>query len=91
VTFSIALQSQLIHTIYMTETAKKKSITIDELATMTQRGFADMGKSIAEVRDITMATREDVAKLDERLKRIGEIVILDHYPRMRVLEKALGI
>jgi hypothetical protein len=68
----------------MKRATPKKSITLDELAAMTQRGFIDVQKSFEEI-------TYKLTKIDDRLKRVEDTVVLDHYPRIRVLEKAMAI
>lgn len=50
-----------------------KQITIDDLALMVQKGFQEVGHTMATKEDIQrleeqMATKEDVQRLEERMK-----------------------
>ena len=63
---------------------KTKKVTIDELAIMVQHGFTEMDK-----RFDNMDKRFD--RLEKRFDKLEDIVLSDHRPRIRTLEKELDI
>ena len=72
------------------EIINKKKITLDDLAAMLKRQFDFVDDKFKE-----MATKEDIKKieirLDHRIGIIEKIVLGDHRPRIRRIEKEIGI
>ena len=72
------------------EITKKKKITLEDLAAMLKRQFDFIDDKFKGI-----ATKEDVEEIkietNRRIAMIEEIVLGDHRPRIRMLEKELGI
>jgi hypothetical protein len=68
----------------------KKKTTLDDLAAMMKRQFDFMEKRFDAIEE-KMATKEDIARFEWRFEKIEEIVLHDHRPRIRNLEKEIRI
>ena len=68
----------------------KKNITIDDLATMVQKGFQETAKGFEETaKKVDMDERFNVVdkrfdKIEVRLERIEKIVLLNHRERIKL-------
>jgi archaellum component FlaC len=60
----------------------KKSVTIDDLAVMVQKGFAD----VATKSDIKVLT-ERFDLVDKRFDKIENLILVDHKKRIERLEE----
>ena len=71
---------------------KEKKITLDTLASMMEEGFNHVLSEIATIEN-TIATKEQVQQIDDRLKNVEEKIesISDLRPRVKTLEDAMGI
>lgn len=76
------------------EKNKDKKITLETLATMMEEGFNHILGEMATKSDLDkLATKEQVQKIDDRLKIVEEKLeaIGDLRPRVKTLEEAIGI
>lgn len=62
---------------------KKKEITIDQLATMVQRGFSEAAKESGSRFD---GVDRRLDKVEKRLDRIEKLILADHKDRIEKLE-----
>ena len=65
---------------------KSKNITIDELATMVQKGFGEVTNQMAKKSDMELGFKE----VNKRLDKIENLVLANHKKRIEKL-KSIGI
>lgn len=70
---------------FMIKLMTRKTITIENLAEMVQRGFRDVAKKEDTDRQFTGVSKRFDA-VDERLDRIEELILKDHKYRIERLE-----
>ena len=61
---------------------KSKNITIDELATMVQKGFGEVTNQMAKKSDMELGFKE----VNKRLDKIENLVLANHKKRIEKLE-----
>jgi len=65
---------------------RKKQTTIDDLATMVQKGFQGMDKRFDKVEDRLDKIENRMDGVEDRLDRIEKIFLVDHKHRIERLE-----
>lgn len=79
----------------MNQTEVQTKITLEDLALMVKKGFGEMDKNFAELRgrvdtiEGSMATKDDIKRIEHRFIAVEKTVYDDHHPRLRKLEKKL--
>ncbi|MDO8521204.1 MAG: hypothetical protein Q7S52_03750 [bacterium] len=68
----------------MQKFGKKKAITLDDLAAMTQRGFSEVHKEFTEV-------HKEFAEVHERFEKLEFLLIGRHDKRLDKLENDMRI
>lgn len=75
------------------KTVIKKRITLDDLAAMLKRQFDSIDARFDNMDEKmeTVATKDDIRRLELRFEKIEDIVLNDHRLRIQALEKEIGI